>query len=439
MKAKMPVNLLLCGLLLTGMLAGCAPSGSDAGSASGNSDTPKKSNVTLSYAASRTWVNRNSNIDDDLNKQFQEETGIQIDFQISPDDQYTNVLQTKLSTGEIPDIFMASSGLGILPLKPEKYFADLSEEEWVERYVDYAKRITLFEDKTVGFMTWCVDGYAVLYNPEIYAKYKLEPPTDFESFKKVSDTLLQNGITPIFEPGKELWHWGAILGQVGPLASKAYDGNLYADLNADKVKLADIPILAAFLDDMKYSYDAGYFGENSFSNSWDSAYEAMASGKYAGIITYESWQTELAEKYPDIKAETWEMYPVPFADNNMYSPSASAIMRVAYKDSKNLNEVKEFFNFLARPENLQSYYDNSPALRPNPSFKDVMPVPTKGGETFVARSSGGAGEDLTSSVLHWNDQISSPSIQEMLMGQMTAQEVLTSTDEYRQKMFNVTE
>ncbi len=42
------------------------------------------SDVTLPCAASRTWVNRNSNIDDELIQKFMDETGIQIDLQVIP-------------------------------------------------------------------------------------------------------------------------------------------------------------------------------------------------------------------------------------------------------------------------------------------------------------------------------------------------------------------
>lgn len=435
MKVKKIACIFIAGVLAAGSLTACGSTEvktADSGKAS------VKSDVTLTYAASRTWVNRNSTVDDQLNQKFEEETGIKVDFQISPDDQYGNVLQTKLSTGEVPDIFMVGSGVGAQAYKPDKYFADMSSEEWVSRYADYAKKITKIDGKTVGFMTWCVDGYAILYNPEIYAKYGLSVPTTYQEFATVCDTLLKNGITPVYETGKELWHWAAIFGQCGPLACKNYNGDLYADLNSNKVKLADIPTLVSYLEDMKKAYDAGYFGQNSLSNAWDSAYEAMSNGSCAGFVAYESWQTELFEKYPNSKADKWEMYPIPFAGNNMYSPSASAIMRVAYKDSKNLSEVKQFFNFLARSENLQLYYDNNPALQPNPSFKEIAARPTKGGQTFVANAKGGSGEDLTSSILYWSDQVAGQSIQEMMLGSKTAKEVLESVDEYRQKMFDTT-
>ncbi len=43
-------------------------------------------------------------------KKFTEETGIKVDYQIIPSDQYVNLLMTKLNTGECTDIFGAQSG-----------------------------------------------------------------------------------------------------------------------------------------------------------------------------------------------------------------------------------------------------------------------------------------------------------------------------------------
>ncbi len=52
--------------------------------------------------ATPEWV---TDAEMELAQQFEEETGIKIDFQIVPGDQYYNVLMTKLNGGEGPDIF----------------------------------------------------------------------------------------------------------------------------------------------------------------------------------------------------------------------------------------------------------------------------------------------------------------------------------------------
>ena len=66
-----------------------------------------KSDVTLTYIASQGWVH---DAEQELGKKFEAETGIHIDYQIIPADQYFTVLQTKLNSNEGPDIFGGQSG-----------------------------------------------------------------------------------------------------------------------------------------------------------------------------------------------------------------------------------------------------------------------------------------------------------------------------------------
>ena len=57
--------------------------------------------------ASQDWV---QDAELDLARQFDEKTGIGVNYQIFPSSQYNNLLMTKLNTGECPDIFAAQSG-----------------------------------------------------------------------------------------------------------------------------------------------------------------------------------------------------------------------------------------------------------------------------------------------------------------------------------------
>lgn len=63
--------------------------------------------MTLTYIASQGWI---KDAEMELAKKFEAETGIKIDYQIVPSDQYFNVLKTRLNSGEGPDIFGGQSG-----------------------------------------------------------------------------------------------------------------------------------------------------------------------------------------------------------------------------------------------------------------------------------------------------------------------------------------
>ncbi len=439
--------LMLCSLLVT---AACGSTTDNKPSPSSNAESPaatssgevkkeekkeEKKDVALTFVASQNWVNKGSKVDSDLIEAFTKETGIKVDLQVVPDDQYANVLKTKMTSGEVPDIFMVGAGSGAYKYLPEKYFADLSNEEWVSRYAPYAKTGTTINDKISGFMTWNVDGWGILYNKELFAQHNLQVPKTMEELMQVADTLKTAGIeTPLYMVGKEAWYWAIWFSQFGPKAAQANPG-LYDKLNNQEMKFTDVKEFETFLAEFKTLYDKGYFGKNSLSNAWDSSYEAMGTGKSAMILMYQSYQGEVAEKYADSKASEWEMFPIPLAGNDMYSHSAGGNMRVAYKDSKNLDSVKQFFDFMAKPENLNTFYEGRPDLQSNPSFTDVAGKPSQAGKTILENAPGGQGLDMEYGLLYWDNTIVGKYIQELMLGSKTPIQVLEAIDKDREKLF----
>lgn len=392
--------------------------------------------ITITYVGSQNWLNKGSKIDSELNEAFTRETGIKVNMQVVPDDQYANILKTKLASGEAPDIFMVRAGAGAQKFLPDKYFADLSNEKWVSRYAPYAKAGSTINGKVMGFMTWSVDGWGILYNTKTFEKYNLTVPKTFTEFTKTLDTLKANNITPVYEVGKESWHWGIWLSQMGPIAAKSNPG-LYEKLNSNQIKFADVKEFETFLIQFKEMYDKEYFGKDPISNTWGSSYEAMGNEQAATFLSYTSYQNEVAERFADSKAMDWRMFPIPMAGNNVFSHSAGGNMRVAYKDSKNLESVKAFFDFLARPDNLKKYYDARPDIQPAPSFIDVPAKPTMSGKTLLENAPGGDGMDMEYGVLYWDNTTVGKYIQDMMLGGSTPQQVLESIDKDRAKLFNV--
>ncbi|MBK8022846.1 MAG: hypothetical protein IPK19_15795 [Chloroflexi bacterium] len=85
--------------------------------------------VTLTMA-SQGWV---PDAEIGLGARFEEETGIHVDYQIVPSDQYFTLLQARLNTGEATDIYGGQSGVTdlIVNYNVEANAVDLSGEAWV--------------------------------------------------------------------------------------------------------------------------------------------------------------------------------------------------------------------------------------------------------------------------------------------------------------------
>ena len=139
-------------LLSTMLFAGCA--GAQPVAPASEAGAPAAGEgVTLTYMASQGWI---KDAELELAKKFEEETGIHVDYQIIPADQYFSVLRTKLNSGEGTDIFGGQSGKTDLKVQydVEKNAVDLSGEEWTARHDPLALDMVSLDGKVYGAEIW---------------------------------------------------------------------------------------------------------------------------------------------------------------------------------------------------------------------------------------------------------------------------------------------
>ncbi len=385
---------------------------------------------TITIAASAGWV---KDIDKELAAKYEEESGNTIEWQVSPDDQYENVLGSKLAVGEGADIFYIRSGVTIQKYQPDKYMMDLSDQEWVSHYNDWAMEGVTYNDKVLQFQTWSVDGWGILYNKDIFEEAGItEVPTDFASFKDACEKILAIGKTPIYEAGAAQWHLGTWLSGL-TTQTEADNPGFYAGLNDNSQTLAGQEGLATALDQMVELNDAGYFGDDFMANTWEDAPSKMATGDYAMCVTYTTFPAEVEAINPEMTTDTFGMFPIPLNDNTTFGVSAGGIGRCVNKDTKVADAVYDYLNFLARPENLTAYYEARLDLGPC-SFNDIPGnVPASYEEVMErASSSGLTAED---GILYWDNTQVGNLMQGMFVSGTSGADVLQGIDDLRQPSF----
>ncbi|MGI6776540.1 MAG: ABC transporter substrate-binding protein [Acetivibrionales bacterium] len=185
-----------------------------------------------------------------LAEKFEEETGIKIDFQIVPADQYSNLLLTKLNTGECTDLFGNHSGKFDLvsQLNIEKNAVDLSDEPWVERFDEFSAAELTVNGKLYGVTIYdnTTDFY-VVYNKKIFEKLGLEEPTTYEQFKKVCEKIKNAGIIPVYECVAEGWHHVMWFCEIGERYNEINPG-VIEQLNNNETTFAEAPSFAENLN-----------------------------------------------------------------------------------------------------------------------------------------------------------------------------------------------
>ena len=324
-------------------------------------DVKAAKSVTLSFGSHQSGL-PTSGIVQDLAKEFEKETGIKVDFQISPDAQWRDLIKVKLDSGEAPDIICADTPISLASsTHMDQYCEDLSDEEWVSRISDAAQSAVSVDGVDYGITFPGEKMYFYLYNKEIFEDLNLEVPTTYEEFKNVCQTILDAGITPIYECTTNGWHQVLPLFETGGLWLQD-DPDVYDKLNANETKLEDITHLKTIIEELDECAQAGYFGTDYLSNAWENAKEAMATGRCAMTIGELGFRNEVEADYPEFTADKLGMFVMPWGDNTEIGVNPASNAYFINKDSKHVEEAKQFFEFLARPENLQKRLDGQPEL-----------------------------------------------------------------------------
>jgi raffinose/stachyose/melibiose transport system substrate-binding protein len=391
--------------------------------------------TTLTYIASQNWV---LDSEMELAKQFEAETGVHVDFQIVPSDQYFNVLETKLEAGgEGIDIFGGQSGKTDIKvqLNVEKNAVPLTDEEWVKRMNPLSTEQISLDGVTYGLTLWDTVGgsWVIVYNKKIFADHGLGVPKTYAEFASACQTLKDAGITPIYEPFADGWHHVLWFLEMGPVYEAANPG-LADALNANKATFADNPTMLTALKELKEMYDKGYFGADALSNEFANTEAAMASGDYAMTVNRFGLPSQIHKAYPDVPEDNFGFFVIPLADNQIWNVNPAAPSKFIYSGSKNIEAAKAYFEFLTRPENLQSMLDNEPQFTML-DFEGVKAKLTADQQAFIDTYTQ-QGTVYQTAVNYVNPQWMDVGqvLTAMFTGAATPEEVLAETDQRRADM-----
>jgi raffinose/stachyose/melibiose transport system substrate-binding protein len=437
------VSAILAAALLTGVSAGCqsnpatatTSTGSTTATASAASTAAQKDvTLTLTGCSGNGWVYP---VDKTVIEDFTKETGIKVDVQITPADQYASLIKTKLASGDGPDIVMIWPEANASQFLPEKNFLDLSNESWVSNLTDEAKTNQSYNGKVIGWGAQGGDyGWGVIYNKDIFAKSNLSVPKNFKDFLAACEKIQATGVTPFFGTLKDQWSPGIWMANMGTLAETQTPG-LYDKLNNNTAKFADVKVFEQFINDYKTLYDKGYLGKNSLSGTVDNGVTSVVNGKAAMALvncTPDGWVSSLGLKADMSK---FAMFPAPFADNKSLTSYDGSIIRAINKNSKNIDACKKYLEFISKPEELTKYYAEADRSTIAPGFKDFAAKFKWSDNTksLIANSDGKKHTIMETGIKYWDNTIEGKYIVEAILGTKTAKEALQAMDNDRSKLF----
>ena len=277
MKKKM-ISALLCTAMVVTMIAGCSGGSSDGGSQGGDSGGSTEADggsdggedagsadfagEELSILVSAGWMD---NRYDDTIARFEDTYDVTVDLQTIPADQYSDILQSKLSTDSCADIFWIQSNpfaISSVIVDPEKYCIDFSDAGWKDIMPEARLSSCEYEDKLYGLQIWHNSPeYVMVYNKTLFDELKLDIPTTYDELLEVCEKIAAEDITPWFLPGADGWQHQLAFFQIGGVYEEAEPG-LYEALNENTATFADNEKMLEVLEQFKELSDKGYFGED---------------------------------------------------------------------------------------------------------------------------------------------------------------------------------
>lgn len=361
---KITAVILLTVLAAASVLSGCGkkdaennpPANNTATQAPSEKDTgaPKTSDITItllhhySEQNARDWL-------DQIAQSYMEKTGVEIDIQATGADNYQTLLQTKISGGDAPDIFVL--GTESFPaFTANGYLADLTGEEFWSNMVDGLKEGTGFDGRNY-YIPMEPTASGAIYNKDVFEQLAIDKiPETYSEYIAMLEKIKDAGIVPVAVASKEWW---TIVNdyrcdQLAHLLKLDSEWMTKKETRESKfINDTDfMKSLEAFKERYRYTVD------DPFGTDWSTACQMVGNGEAAMLMMGSFGIGAIKDKVPDANLG---MFPIPVNDNpaDTIMPISTTAGFVAFADSPRLAEAKDFLNYLASVESGNLWIDKT--------------------------------------------------------------------------------
>ncbi len=294
-----------------------------------------------------------------------------------------NLVKTRLSTGEMTDIFQYNSGSLFQALNPVQNLADLSDIQG--GVVDSFKPVVTSTDGMVrGVPFGAAMGGGIYYNKPIYKELGLSVPKTWAEFMANNEKIKAAGKVAVAQTYKDTWS-----SQLFVLADfynvQAAVPNFAADYTGNKAKYATTPAAVKGFEYLEQVNKAGYLNADFGAATFDDGVRMVANGEAAHYPMLTFALGNIKQNFPD-KVNDVGFFAQPGDDaakngltvwmpGGMYIPSKSA----------NIDAAKKFLAFVASAEGCKLMQDANGATGPYlikdcglpadvpPSVADMLP------------------------------------------------------------------
>lgn len=295
---KRLVSLLLTGIMTMSLAVGCSGVGQ---AGTGDSEGSGGEEVTLRWMQFQVeYAEQVKN----MAKAYEEEhPNVKIEVEVIGDDYY-DILKTKASSGDMPDVFMTAGYNEINTYK--EYITDLSDQAFVANIADGAKECVSLDGKVVGLPVQ-MSGNGIVYNKKIFKDLNLEIPTTVSELEEVCKVLKSNDIVPFTNQFKDDWLLGQFFNYA--FANTENTTEYIESLKKGGTTIAETEEMKDIMKVLDLMLEYGQ--DKPLDASWNEAAAMFAQGKQAmmfeGIWAYDT----ISQIAPDMEVG---LFALPITD-----------------------------------------------------------------------------------------------------------------------------
>jgi raffinose/stachyose/melibiose transport system substrate-binding protein len=342
-------------LTLSFAVVGCGTSGNSSGgnAATGGNSVGGGVNggqvVTIEF---EHWRGEDVSTFDKIIAKFEQKyPDIKVQQTALPSQDYQAQIQTTLQGGHGADIFATFPGAEFNTLYKTGVYEDLSNLPLIKRFQPSLITAGQMNGKQYA-LPWQLVFNDPIYNIDIFKKYNLTPPTTWDGFLQLCQTLKDNGIIPMAWDGQV-----SNTQFINPmLMNNMPSANIFDKVDAGQAKLTD-SWYTKTLSELKELLDKGYFQKSPNGTSSQGAVALFASGK-AAMLDMGSYDMVNSQKLnPNLKVAMLAPITTNSANAKYSGIYTATFMLGINKNSPHVKQAEEFLDFLTQPD-MASLYAN---------------------------------------------------------------------------------
>jgi raffinose/stachyose/melibiose transport system substrate-binding protein len=268
-----------------------------------------------------------------------------------------NIVKTRLSTGDMTDVFAYNTGSLFQAIAPEKNLVAISDQPYIGDLDENFTRTVKSGDKVYGVPSGGFMGGAVLYNIPIYTKLGLKVPTTWSEFMANNAKIKAagGGVAPVIQTYGETWTSQLfVLGDFHNVAAAEPD---FADkYTKNQAKYATSPAALKGFEHTQQVHDLGYENKDFASAKLPDGLKMLATGKGAHYPILSGVVNDMVATNPNA-AKDVGLFALPGDDAaknglTVWTPGGIYIPKTTEGDK--LEASKKFLAFVASPDGCKS-------------------------------------------------------------------------------------